>query len=211
LLTSPKGSKDIGSESVLYHLCLLVAVVFLLLSNTAVAQLPSGNLFGGYSYLNAEFPLNRVSVNGWNGSAEFKVARFLGAVADFGGQYGSPNAAILSPCPITNTGPCPKPESPQTVSTSFRQYTFLFGPRFSVTRGKLRPFVEAMIGAAHVCQETSVIVLSDTAFSFAAGVGMDYRLSRRFGWRVDADALQTRHFSTSQTDLRVSTGLVIQF
>jgi opacity protein-like surface antigen len=211
LLTALKVSKNIGNESVLPRLDVLFLVLFLLASNRVAAQVPSISLFGGYSYLNAEVGQKRVSVSGWNGSGEVRVARFIGVVADFGGQYGSPNAAILSACPITNTGPCPQPKSPQTVSTLFRQYTFLFGPRFSVNEGRLRPFAEALVGGARVREQTSSIALSDTTFSYAAGIGVDYRLSRRFGWRVEADALQTRHFSTSQTDLRVSTGLVIQF
>src|SRR5215831_6440691 len=114
----------------------LLIFALLSLSGSGYAQFPAGNIFGGYSYGNVDYLPNRVSINGWEASGEAKLLPFLGVVADFGGQYGSPSFTIQSPCP-TNASSCPQPQHPQTAPISIAQYTFLFGPRFSFQVGKL--------------------------------------------------------------------------
>src|SRR5258708_22766861 len=66
-----------------------------LASCAANAQVPTnGNVFFGYSYLNTT-PLTFVGItgrqglNGWHGSVEAKVFRYVGLVGDFSGNYGS--------------------------------------------------------------------------------------------------------------------------
>src|SRR5258708_5827883 len=78
----------------------ICGTVFLLtvLAGASFAQLPSGNVFVGYSYLNADTNTpNRANLNGWEGSAEGKVFPFLGLVLDVSGHYGTEQA--LSFCP----------------------------------------------------------------------------------------------------------------
>ena len=61
-----------------------------------------GNLYGGYSFLSNDLHIEknigeagapsasgRANLNGWNVSAEVKLFRWIGAVADFDGSYGS--------------------------------------------------------------------------------------------------------------------------
>jgi hypothetical protein len=61
-----------------------------------------GNLYGGYSFLSNDLHIEkqigesgtpsasgRGNLNGWNVSAEVKIFRWIGAVADFDGSYGS--------------------------------------------------------------------------------------------------------------------------
>src|SRR5262249_27495663 len=100
---------------------------FLLLSLAASAQIPKGNVFVGYSYNRAD--LNggeHANLNGWDGSLEGKVLPWVGIVADLSGHYGSPHG----------------------VST--KEYNFLFGPRVSVSVGKIRPFAHFLFGASHI-------------------------------------------------------------
>jgi len=189
----------------------LLIFALLLLSDAGYAQFLTGNLFAGYSYGNADFLPNRVSINGWEASGEGKVLPFLGVVADFGGQYGSPNFTIQSLCPATNASSCLQPQHPQTAPISITQYTFLFGPRFSFQVKKLRPFAHALFGASHLHERTPLVSTTDTVFSYALGMGLDYRFSHRFGWRLQGDALETQFFGTWQSNLRASTGLVISF
>ncbi|HTS58946.1 MAG TPA: hypothetical protein VMH03_15490 [Terriglobales bacterium] len=189
----------------------LLIFTWLLLSGAGYAQFLTGNVFGGYSYGNADYLPNRVSINGWEASGEAKFLPFLGVVADFGGQYGSPNFTIQSPCPVTNAFSCLPPQHPQTATISITQYSFLFGPRFSIQVKKLRPFAHALFGASHLYEHTPLVSSTDTAFSYALGMGLDYRFNHRFGWRVQGDALETQFFNAWQTNLRVSTGLVISF
>jgi hypothetical protein len=184
--------------------------VLLLLSHAGYAQFPTGNIFTGYAYGNADLLPNRVSINGWEASGEAKVLPFLGVVADFGGQYGSPSFTIQSLCPTSNSS-CLQPQNPPTATISITEYTFLFGPRFSFRVKKLRPFAQAIFGASHLYEHTPVVSTSDTVFAYALGMGLDYPFSHRFGWRLQGDALETNFFGSWQTNLRVSTGLVISF
>ena len=166
----------------------------------ASAQVPtSGNIFFGYSYYHTPLSsIDTANMNGWNGSLEGKVFPFLGIVADLSGNYGSqnfPSSCTLSPCP--------------TVNASANEYNFLFGPRASFSVGKIRPFAEFMVGASHVSVNQGVG--SDTSFADAIGGGVDYRLIRMIGWRLEGDYVQTRFFSTTQNNFRLSTGIVFRF
>jgi len=180
----------------------------LVLTALSHAQLPSGNVFVGYSYLNADLTSgNRTSLNGWNGSVEAKVLPFIGLVGDFSGHYGSPG--------VLSSGICPPGLLPQgcasAVSVSTRQHNFLFGPRLSVTVGKFRPFAHALIGGAHISESASGLSASSTSFADALGGGLDYHLIPLLSWRIQADALQTRFFSRTQNNVRISTGIVVHF
>jgi len=166
----------------------------------AAAQAPtSGNIFFGYSYYHTPLSsIDTANMNGWNGSLEGKVLPFLGIVADLSGNYGSqnfPTGCGLLPCP--------------TVNADASEYNFLFGPRASFSAGKIRPFAEFMVGAGHVSLNHGAG--SDTSFVDALGGGADYRFFHAFGWRVEADYVQTRFFSATQNSFRLSTGIVFHF
>ena len=51
----------------------------------------------------------------------------------------------------------------------------------------------------------------DSPFSTAIGGGLDYRLIKGLGWRVQGDYLQTRFFNSTQSNFRFSTGLALHF
>jgi hypothetical protein len=160
----------------------LTAITFfvLLLTLSASAQVPtSGNIFFGYSYNRVNFGGSSSNFNGWNGSLEGKVLPWVGIVADVSGQYGSGDSV----------------------------HSVVFGPRVSVSIGKIRPFAHAMFGVSHFSANSS----SDTSFADALGGGVDYRLFHVLGWRFQLDALQTRFFGGSQDDFRFSTGIVLHF
>lgn len=195
----------------------MIAITFLLLCAAATlsyAQLPSGNVFGGYSYLNADFTGGsgtRANLSGWEASVEGKVLPFIGLVADFSGEYGKPHSDSSPPTScVTPVGGLPggcilTPPPSQNVS----EHSFLFGPRASFRISKFRPFVHVLVGASHVSE--SYATTASTSFADAIGGGVDYRLIPRISWRLQADALQTRFSSSTQNNIRISTGLAIQF
>lgn len=86
---------------------ILALAIASLASSASNAQVPtSGNVFFGYSYLNTT-PLtfvgitSRQGLNGWEGSLEGKVFRYVGLMADFSGNYGSQTLPIaVGTCPI---------------------------------------------------------------------------------------------------------------
>jgi hypothetical protein len=171
-------------------------LAFLLCSAAASAQVPKGNVFFGYSYVSADFQSgDRANLNGWNGSLEGKFLPWVGIVADLSGHYGSREITV-----------CPPLCTP--VSADARMYNFLFGPRVSVSVGKVRPFAEALFGAGHISTDGFG---SDTGFSTAVGGGLDYHLVPLVSWRVQGDFLNTRFFGDSQNNFRLSTGIVLNF
>jgi len=68
-----------------------------------------------------------------------------------------------------------------------------------------------LIGAAHMSESSSLLSSSDTSFAYALGGGLDYHLIPLISWRVQGDLLQTRFFSNTQNNVRISTGIVVHF
>jgi len=172
-----------------------ISLIFLLLPLGAYAQ--GGNVFLGYSYLNAD-AVSRSNLNGWNGSLEGKILPFVGIVADLSGHYGKEDLGFT--CPVVGSN-CSTPNA--------RQYNFLFGPRVSVGVGKFTPFAHFLVGGSHISFDNGFG--SDTSFSEAVGGGIDFKPVPLIGWRVQGDFLQTRFFSGTQNNFRLSTGIVLHF
>jgi Outer membrane protein beta-barrel domain len=167
------------------------------LSSVAAAQVPKGNIFVGYSYGSADLNHdNRSNLNGWEGSLEGKFLPFIGIVADFNGLYGSNNFPS---------------SSQQIFKVDAREHNFLFGPRVSVSVGKIRPFAHALFGAGHVSVSATDYSASDTSFAEAVGGGFDFKLVPLISWRFQGDYLQTRFFGNTQNNGRFSTGIVLNF
>ena len=97
----------------------LLLVVLVCLSVTAfAADVPGGDVFGGFSINHSSFTGGSVTSYGWQGSAAFNVQKSVGVVADFGGQYKNGGHA----------------------------YEYLFGPRFNARMDKVTYFGEALFG-----------------------------------------------------------------
>jgi len=178
-------------------------LILFLLATLASAQAPSlGNIFGGYSYYNTDLGAERQSLNGWQGSVEGKFfLPFIGIVADVSANYGNLRFPICPVTPVPLPGPC------ASVGVNSHVDNFLIGPRVSITLGKVRPFAEALFGAAHV--NTSGFG-SDTSFSTGVGGGLDYYLVHLLGVRLEADYLHSNLFNNPQQNVRISTGVVLR-
>ncbi len=181
----------------------LIALSLLTLATLASAQIPSANVFFGYSYYNTDLSsIDRANTNGWEASVEGKIIPFLGFVADVDSHYGSQN--FPGGCIVTNGV-----VSCGTFNDSFAEHNFLFGPRVSISIAKFRPFAEALFGGAHVSLNNGGG--SDTSFATAIGGGLDYKIIRPLAWRFQGDYVQTRFFGTTQNNVRISTGIVLRF
>ncbi len=168
----------------------------------AVAQIPaSGNVFFGYSYYNTNFSgVGRANLNGWEGSVEAKIFPGVGIVGDFSGHYGSQN--YVNPSNTCGVGAsCPS-------GYNIHAFDGMFGPRFSASFGKFRPFAEFEFGFGHATINGTT---SDTSFATAAGGGLDYRIIRPIAWRFQGDYVSTHLFSLYQNNIRLSTGIVVRF
>lgn len=182
---------------------LAILACILLLADLAGAQmLTSGNAYFGYSYYNTGFSsFGRSGLNGWEASLEGKVIPGMGIVADFGGHYGSANFANPGGTCAIGVICSPSNESTHILDA-------LFGPRFSVSYGKFRPFVQYEFGVSHL---STPDLGSSTCFANAVGGGLDYRIVRPVAWRVQVDGVWTHFFDQYQGNVRVSTGIVLRF
>jgi len=176
------------------RLMLLLGLVLLI----SLAPLRAGaqdkiELFGGYSYMRFDATplLNPTSsstsaifnFNGWEASGEYKLRDWLGAVADIDGHSGSP------------------------VGVSTSVHTFLFGPQVSWS-WRVSPFAHLLVGGAHV----STGPYSENSLSGAIGAGVDMKLKHHIYWRiVEGDYLLTRFFGNTQSNVRLSSGIVFKF
>jgi len=171
-----------------FSLLLGLVVLASLLPLAARAQ-DRVEFFAGYSYMHVDATpafnpqTTGFNTNGWEVSGEYKLHDWLGVVGDFDGHYGSPDG----------------------VSTSVN--AFLFGPQVSWPT-RVSPFAHILVGGGHV----STGPFADTSLAFAIGGGIDSRLVHGIYWRIiEGDYLPTRFFGNTQSNVRVSTGIVFKF
>ena len=181
-------------------------IIFTLLISTAICrgQIPrSGNAFIGYSYSGGQVfnpgPLD-VAMNGWEGTVEGKFLPWLGGVVDFDWHYGSASTSCIG------VG-C----SPMKFGLNGSRHSLLFGPRVSTNLGKYTPFAQALFGFSHQTDTGGGISTSALGFSQAFGGGVDYKLLQAVALRVQTDWMRSHLFSGSQTNFRISTGVVFRF
>jgi hypothetical protein len=177
-----------------------------------VGGTPRVEVFGGYSYVNGDFPdVKRFNANGFNSSLVGNINRFFGAELDFSGHYATffdvSVPGILS------------------ASIKTRAYTALAGPRFTARYGRGTAFFHALFGASHGTTEAKGAIpilglagslrISDTTFAMALGGGFDLNLNRNVAIRLgQVDYILTRFREPeriTQNNFRVSTGMVFRF
>jgi hypothetical protein len=168
----------------------VVSCGLLLFAPVAMAQVPKGDVYLGYSRTgNNTFYANAGGLNGWEGALHVKLHRpFLGVEGDVS-QYGlGANSSV-----------------PRTT-------VFLFGPRITV--GALGPkvFAHALVGGEHSSNSGGSPSISGGALAFALGGGLDVPIAPFFAWRVAGDYLRAPTQSPAgSTPARFSTGLVFRF
>jgi Outer membrane protein beta-barrel domain len=182
--------------------CAAIFFALLIFAAPSHAQIPTaGNVFFGYSYDNTSFSnIGRANLNGFEASLEGKIFPGVGLVADFTTHYGS---QVIN----TGAGTCAIGAT-CTGNMNLHLYQALFGPRFSASLGKFRPFAEFEFGIADV---TTSAPFSDSSFAAAVGAGLDYRIIRPVAWRFQGDYVSTHLLGTYQNGVRFSTGIVIRF
>jgi hypothetical protein len=173
----------------------------LFLGGLCFAQVPSGNVFVGYSYLSADTNTSgRGNLNGFEVSAEKKIFPFVGLVGDFSGHYGTELSNQFI-----------NPGGGGFLSTQAKLHSFLVGPRVSVSVHGVRPFAHVLVGGAWLSQSNGLSSVNDAAFATAVGGGVDFKLVKFAGLRVQGDLLHTQLFGNTQNNVRISTGLVFHF
>jgi hypothetical protein len=194
------GFEDYKETTLAKRIAIVLAL--LMVSAAGFAQVPTaGNVFLGYTLNRASSGYsNTGNLNGWELSAEGKVAPFAGVVAELSTQYGG-----LQLLPVHQFG------GSGTGNATTRVDSLMFGPRFSVAVGKIRPFAEALVGVAHLHEDALEYAYGESGAADELGGGFDYRVMPALSWRVQADLLQTRFHQGLQNDVKVATGVVVNF
>jgi opacity protein-like surface antigen len=219
----------------------IVLIALTLMASLASAQQtpPKVQIFGGYSLLHADKggltdlkvdlglhdPFSQFAVktyfNGWNAEGQYNLGRWVGVAVDASGYSGVPITASI----------------PVSGLPRQSRYSLLVGPVISYrTKSPFTPFGHVLFGwerfhldgSAPAGAATSVST-SYTDFAMALGGGLDLRVSHRFSIRaVQVDwyrtylnlskfynsAYNTQQFdglATREKNVRISTGLVVQF
>ena len=188
---------------------LLFPVLLLLLLVAALAQLPTAcgqglQVGGGYTHVTGNFGTDGFDVRGaWYFTKRISIA----------GDYDSTwDSSTLGTFAFTDFG---------AIAVDSHLQNVLFGPRifFSTQwtdKHKLNPFGEAEFGVSHLHQKVTQqsmpsVSASDTAFSWMAGGGLDYRLSSHFTARANLDFLRTHFVHEGQSHLRLVLGIDYTF
>lgn len=186
------------------QLALIVFMFAFLAPSRAKAQ-DKVELFGGFSYVRGDvrsteqipgvpqqFMTQHPNLPGWEFSGAYKFVPFLSANLDFGEQYGKLNGG------------------------SVRLKTLLFGPQLALP-GPVSPFVHAEFGFARqsIGPFTNTPFSSpgtDTSFATALGGGLDIKAVPFFAVRlIQIDYLRTSLYHETQSEPRVSAGIVFRF
>jgi opacity protein-like surface antigen len=175
---------------------LLVVLLGLSFAANASAQDKSRfELYGGYSVLRVNLPdtvdgtdtkvFQSVigSLLGWNGGLTANITPNFGITSDFSGYYRKLQADLDG----------------DDVSANANLHGFLFGPRFSGSGPKARPFAHALFGLGRVAGSASVdgddADFSNTGFAMAFGGGVDFVITEK----VSIRAIQFDYFPTRQS------------
>jgi hypothetical protein len=198
----------------LQHLTFILAAVIVLgaAAPRAHAQdnatAPKIEIFGGYSYMNANIVVSgtRFNLNGASGSVAYNVNNWIGIVGDFG-VYDTGNAG--------NEG------------RSLTITTYQFGPRISMRGHALVPFAQVLLGGGHATGTLYTTSLGNgsaplgasNGFALTAGGGIDWKLNHTIGIRI----IQTEYLYTTflnaaptsdknrQNNIRISAGITLSF
>lgn len=174
----------------LRNLLFILFAAALLPTLPASAQLPKGDLFFGYSRTgNDTFYPNVGGLNGWEASGYLKIRKpFLGVEADVS-HYGlGANSAV-----------------PRTTAV-------LLGPRITVGFAGIHVFAHGLLGGEHSANSGGGVAISQGAFAYALGGGLDVPIAPFFAWRIQGDRISAPSIAPpGGTEAQFSTGLVFRF
>jgi len=191
-----------------------LVVLCLPLAVSAQEVAPKVEIFGGYSFLRLNLDavpgsadispnLGNLDTHGYNVSFAGNVARHVGIISEFS-QYTKSETFNVLGSPIADG-----------VNVKFRVLTLLFGPRVTLHRGNVEPFVHALFGGARASAESTVLGLSQDdaayAFAYALGGGLDVKVHNNLAIRLgQVDYLGARAGGQGINNFRYSVGVVIR-
>lgn len=186
----------------------LYSAVLFLPAIAAAQGISRVETFAGYSYVHMR-DLGTANLNGGSASVAFNPEGWFGIVGDVGGYAGTKNGlnGIV--------------------------WTYLFGPRVAMRRGRITPFAQGLFGGAYTTADPPLevdslvqprreapiagggVFASSNTFAMAAGGGVDVNATKHLSVRaVQAEYLMTQFkdgIHNRQNSVRVSAGVVFRF
>jgi opacity protein-like surface antigen len=155
-------------------------------------------LYGGYEYIrfniNAnvsdQLPSQTFNGNGGGGELVYNINNWLGAVGDVSGVWATSSTKAGAAIP------------------------YLFGPRASLRRAKITPFVQVLLGGVLTSSGIQTIGWQ-SHFAMTVGGGVDVRVSKHVSIRpVNAEYFLTKipdGLNQRQNNFRLGAGIVLRF
>src|SRR5713226_580496 len=168
-------------------------------------EVPRLEIFGGYSYLNADTnnlaSPSRQSANGWEASVSGNFNRWFAVEGSVAGYYKTYNVNLDLISPGLGS-----------FDVDVHDYSYLAGPRVN-----FKPiFVHALIGGDHLSGSALGFSASQDGFAAAFGGGVEWKVAPQWAIRGSGDYVLTRHNifgpqSFTQNNFRASVGIVYLF
>lgn len=184
-------SSERNARRGLVILVLFFLSLFLWPSSAPAQVAPRYEVFGGYSYMRFDSPsigyANYSNLNGFTAEGVFNWKLKWGVAVDGSGNYGS----------------------------QLHSYHYMIGPQYSLRRDKSKFFFHGLFGKAQ--NDVNIVVLpryevKGVGHAFGGGGGFDWFWKPRITIRVvQADYIYSSTFGATQNNIRVSTGIVINF
>ena len=157
-------------------------------------NVPRLEVFGGFSYLNAQTPVlspSRQNVLGFEGSVSINANKWLAGEANFSGYYKTIDILGVATVP-------------------FHDYSAMAGPRFNMHKA----FFHALVGIDHLVGSANFYAVnaasSANVLAGAAGGGVQWNVTRQLALRTSADYVMSRFGGVMQNNFRVTLGIVFE-
>jgi hypothetical protein len=174
----------------------------------------------GFSFVNVHpnlAPITSFNVFGGGGEFDVNFGNYFGVKADFMGYTQGSGLKNQLDNKLGYTG-----------SANGNVFTYMFGPQIKKHTGKVQPFGEVLVGAAHTNAyanianaegETASGSGNNNGFALAAGGGIDFKVNQVISFRpVQVDYLLTRfsanhvaNYTANQNNFRYFAGIVFTF
>ncbi|MFZ4628810.1 MAG: outer membrane beta-barrel protein [Blastocatellia bacterium] len=192
-----------SSHSTLRFWGVLLLLLASIPMSAAAQDAPRAEIFGGYSFLNADLGPSEY-LNGFHLSGAINSKKWVGMAADFSTHYGS--TTTITPI--------------DTFRPNISAQLLTFGPRFSLRNEAVTTFGHVMFGVARLhranatgtTNQTMVLLgTTDTSPALQFGGGADVNATNNLAIRIfQADYIMTFFGTTRQNHIRLSTGLVLR-
>lgn len=213
----------------------VVALVCLVCALGMAQEESKVQVFGGYQFTSFDTAglTDRQNAHGWDTDVAVRLSNHFSWVGDVSGAYKS-YGALGTFMPVSVNGGVhamgtvvPLAPSYLDLKPKVRMTSFMTGPRFTFSKGKLSPFAQMTIGLSHLAvsaDDVGGLSIGKNTFAMTLGGGLDLNASRHFSLRLMKFDYMLQHFglessflpssisiSENLNHMRIATGVIYKF